>query len=193
MAVVVDARLFHVKRVSLSVSCRDVVTITSGERLLNQLVERQLALLGLYLGKLRARLGVARGEDGTTVLIRQDGRLKGIDLACDLHDFFFVKTNTGAEYGEIRHNIGYANGGHGLTCYLADGFARNKGAATALMGDARGNGHHVAAQKECKVVFLAVAGQFFLNFGQRDDVNVNIARVFGQNACQLQHLLNLRY
>ena len=41
-------------------------------------------------GQLRADLRVRRGEDGAAVLVGQDAGLKGVDVACRLHDLGLV-------------------------------------------------------------------------------------------------------
>ena len=139
-----------------------------------------LFFLAFYLPKLWTCAGMAGGEYRTAILVGKNGRFKGVDLAGDADDLFFIHADAGTEYGTGNDAIGNAERLHGLACDLTEAFACDERVARELFGGAFGKTHHEAAEQEREVIFLTGVAQDLLYLGDGNDVNVDIARIRGE-------------
>ena len=117
-------------------------------------------LLDLGLG-----LGVLGGEDGAAVLVGQDRGIKGAVVA-RLNDYLiFVKSDAGAEDGDVYDRVGNADCGEGLRGYLTERLTRDERAAFVLAGATLCKAHHKDTEKESEEVLLTVVADLFLDMG----------------------------
>ena len=91
-----------------------------GVRLVEECLDVKLCKLCHYLLDLGLRLGVLGGEDGAAVLVGQDRGIKGAVVARLNDNLILIKTDAGAEDGDVYDRVGNANCGEGLGCYLTE-------------------------------------------------------------------------
>ena len=137
-----------------------------------------LGFLPFNLEELGACAGMSGRENGTAILVGEDGGFEGIDLSGNTDDLFLIHTDKGTENGTFHYAVGNAERLHSLACYLTEAFARDQGITLEFLGGALGKSHHKAAKQEGKVVFLAVIAQDLLDLRDGNDVNVDLTREF---------------
>ena len=136
--------------------------------------------LGLKdLFQLGADLRVRRGEDGAAVLVGQDARLKGIDVAGRLDDLGLVHADQGAEDGQVLRGIGALQGLDGLTGHLCKALAGDEGLTALLLGDDVGNAHHAAAHQDGEEDIRSVVADVLLRLGVGHHKEVGAAGIGG--------------
>ena len=89
-----------------------------------------------------------RGEDGAAVLVGQDARLKGVDVAGRLDDLGLVHADEGTEDGQVLGGVGTLQSLDGLAGHLCQALAGDEGFTALLSGDDVGNAHHAAAHED---------------------------------------------
>ena len=139
-----------------------------------------LGFFAFDLEELGACTGVSGGEYGATILVGENGRLKGIDLSGDTDDLFFIHADERTENGAFYDAVGDAERLHGLACDLTEAFARDEGIAFVFFRGALRKTHHEAAEQEGEVVFFTAIAENLLNLRDGDDMYVDLAREFGE-------------
>ena len=115
-----------------------------------------------------------RGKDGAAVLVRKNRGFKR-SVAASLYDYLvLIKSDAGAEYGNIDYRIGNSDRRKGLRCNLTETLSRDKRTALILSRAPLGKTHHKDTEKKGEVVLLAFISDLFLNVSEGDHVDVNL-------------------
>ena len=133
-------------------------------------------------------LGMARGKDGTAVLIGENGRVERADLAGDADNLLLVHADERAQDGQLHHVLAHAQGLHCLAGDLPEAFAGDERLGAHLVCHALGKAHHEAAHDEREMVLGAVHTNLFLNFGERHDVDGQPPAPRREQLRELEHL-----
>ena len=129
-----------------------------------------------------------RGEDGAAVLVGQDAGLKGVDVACRLHDLGLVHADERAQDGQILRSIGALQGLDSLAGHLSQTLAGNKGFAALLFGNNVGNAHHAAAHQHREQHIRSIIPDVLLRLGVGHDEQIGAARIDAGELRQCLHL-----
>ena len=134
-------------------------------------------------------LGVARGEHGAAVLIREDGGLEGADLSRQSDDLLLVHADKRLENGHVYDRLRGRHRLHGLTCDLTEIFAGHDGLRARVIRNAFGNAHHESAHDEREILLWALVAYLLLNMGKGDDVERHAPAILRELSAKLYDLV----
>ena len=129
-----------------------------------------------------------RGEDGAAVLVGQDAGLKGVDVACRLHDLGLVHADERAQDGQILRSISALQGLDGLAGHLCQTLSGDEGFAALLLGNNVGNAHHATAHQHRKQHIRSIIPDVLLRLGVGHDEQIGAARIDAGELRQCLHL-----